>query len=196
MTDKSKQFVTAYGGPVLLALIALLAQAFEPLSGQWLAYDRYAVEGMETWRLLTANIVHTNFYHTVLNLTGLLLLSLLHSQHYRIIRFWKVFLWCAVLTSVGIYFFSPGLIWYAGLSGALHGMFIWGACMDIRAGMKSGFLLLAGVLSKVCYEQVYGSSDELASLIDATVAVDAHLYGDHHFWANDLPRPPFALMTS
>lgn len=177
MTDKFKQLFTAYGGPVLLAACVLLAQIFEPLSGQWLAYDRYAVEGMETWRLLTANIVHTNIYHTLLNLTGLLLLSLLHSQHYRIIRFWKVFLWCAVLTSTGIYFFSANLIWYAGLSGALHGMFIWGACMDIRAGLKSGYLLLAGVLAKVCYEQLYGSSEEVASLIDATVAVDAHLYG-------------------
>ncbi len=165
------------GGPLLIALLSGLAYFFEPASSHWLAYDRYAIEGWETWRVITGNLVHTNSYHLLLNLAGLFLLWALHGDHYRIGLFFKVFIWCCLATSVGLYAFSPGLVWYAGLSGALHGLFAWGACMDIRNGLRSGWLLLVGVAVKVGYEQLHGSSDDVASLINATVAVDAHLYG-------------------
>lgn len=164
-------------GPLLIAILTVIAFYAEPASGQWLAYDRYAIEGMETWRIVTGNLVHTNGFHLLLNLAGLALLWILHGEHYRISRFLKVFIWCCFGTSAGIYLLSPDLIWYAGLSGALHGVFVWGACMDIRKGLSSGWLLLAGVAVKLGYEQFTGSSDGVAELINATVAVDAHLYG-------------------
>ncbi|WP_414830944.1 rhombosortase [Alteromonas sp. H39] len=164
-------------GPLLVATLVIIAFYAEPASGQWLAYDRYAIEGMETWRIITGNLVHTNGYHLLLNLAGLALLWLLHGEHYRISRFLKVFIWCCFGTSAGMYIMSPDLIWYAGLSGALHGVFVWGACMDIRKGLRSGWLLLIGVAVKLGYEQYTGSSDDVAALINATVAVDAHLYG-------------------
>lgn len=164
-------------GPLILALLCVIAYCFEPNSGNWLAYDRYAIQGLETWRLLTGNIVHTNGYHVLLNLAGLTLLWALHGEHYRIGLFLKVFLWCSLGTSVGLYLFAEDLIWYAGLSGALHGIFVWGACMDIRQRMTSGWFLLIGVAVKIIYEQVSGSSAEVAALIDAKVAIDAHLFG-------------------
>lgn len=164
-------------GPAIIALLSVLAFFFEPTSSHWLAYDRYAIEGTETWRLITGNLVHTNGYHLLLNLAGLTLLWALHGEHYRIGLFLKMFIWCCLGTSAGIYLFSPELIWYAGLSGALHGVFVWGACLDIRAKIKSGWLLLAGVIIKIVHEQISGSSQQVADLIDATVAVDAHLYG-------------------
>ena len=164
-------------GPLLLAICAIAAFMFEPLSGEWLAYDRYAIQGLETWRILTGNIVHTNGPHLLLNLAGLTLLWALHGEHYRVGRFLKVFVWCSIGTSVGLYFFAENLIWYAGLSGALHGMFVWGACMDINNKVHSGWLLLAGVGVKIGYEQLAGSSAQVAALIDAKVAVDAHLFG-------------------
>ncbi|WP_252736115.1 rhombosortase [Aestuariibacter sp. A3R04] len=167
----------ALSGPLLLTLLCILAWLSEPWSGNWLAYDRYAIQGFETWRLLSANLVHTNGYHLLLNITALFLLTLLHGAHYHIRRFIKLFVWCAILTSLCIYCFSPHLIWYAGLSGALHGVFVWGACMDIRAGYKSGWLLLAGVTMKIFYEQRYGSAEDIEALINAAVAIDAHLYG-------------------
>lgn len=164
-------------GPLLVLVIAIVAYFFEPAASEWLAYDRNLLEGFETWRLITGNIVHTNGMHLVLNASGLVLLWALHGDHYRFWLFIRLFIWCAFGTSIGIYFFSPNLIWYAGLSGALHGIFIWGACMDINKGLKSGWLLLIGVVVKVAYEQLYGSSQAVSDLINANVAVDAHLYG-------------------
>lgn len=164
-------------GPLIIAFSAIVAFFFEPLSGQWLAYDRFAIQGLETWRLLSGNIVHTNGYHLLLNLSGLTLLWALHGEHYRIGRFLKVFVWCSLGTSAGLYLFSEDLIWYAGLSGALHGIFVWGALMDIMNKMRSGWILLGGVALKVIYEQVSGSSAQVAALIDAKVAIDSHLFG-------------------
>ncbi|WOI39421.1 rhombosortase [Alteromonas sp. CI.11.F.A3] len=164
-------------GPLILALCAIVAFFFEPLSGEWLAYDRFAIQGLETWRLLSGNIVHTNGYHLLLNLSGLTLLWALHGEHYRIGRFLKVFVWCSLGTSAGLYLFSEDLIWYAGLSGALHGIFVWGALMDIMNKMRSGWILLGGVALKVVYEQISGSSAQVAALIDAKVAIDSHLFG-------------------
>lgn len=164
-------------GPLILAFITTLAFFFEPASGQYFAYDRYAIQGLETWRLLTGNLVHTNGYHLLLNLAGVVLLWALHGEHYRAGLYLKVFAWCGLGTSAGLYFYAPDLIWYAGLSGALHGIFAWGACMDILNRMKSGWVLLAGVAVKVIYEQTVGGSADVAALIDAKVAIDAHLFG-------------------
>ena len=168
---------THIAGPLALALISSVLFFLEPSSGELLAFDRYAIDSYETWRLATSSLVHTNGFHLLLNLGGLLLLWALHGELYRGIFFTKLFLWCAIGTAIGIYFFSPNMIWYAGMSGALHGLFFWGACKDIARGLKSGWLLLLGVGIKIGYEQVEGSSESLASLIDASVAVDAHLYG-------------------
>lgn len=164
-------------GPLLLAMICSLLFFLEPRSGDLLAFDRYAIDAYETWRLLSSSVVHTNGYHVLLNLAGLFLLWALHGELYKPVWFTKLFVWCAFGTAIGIYYYSPNMIWYAGMSGALHGMFIWGACMDIQRGMKSGWLLLIGVMIKLAHEQYAGSSESIASLIDANVAVDSHLYG-------------------
>lgn len=164
-------------GPLIVGIIALVLYLFEPASNALLAYDRYALQGWETWRVITGNLVHTNGYHLLLNLAGLTLLWLLFAEHFSIFLFLKIFIWCCLGTSLGIYWYSPDLIWYAGLSGALHGVFAWGACRDITKNIFSGWLLLLGVLVKVIYEQFAGSATSMAELIDANVAVDAHLYG-------------------
>ena len=49
--------------------------------------------------------------------------------------------------------------------------------MDIKEKVRSGWLLLLGLAIKVGYEQFDGSSAQVAALIDAKVAVDAHLFG-------------------
>ncbi|MEC7509473.1 MAG: rhombosortase, partial [Pseudomonadota bacterium] len=81
-------------GPLFIALCSVVAFFFEPMSGNYLAYDRYAIQGLETWRIVSGNIVHTNGYHLLLNLAGLALLWALHGEHYRIGLYLKVFVWC------------------------------------------------------------------------------------------------------
>lgn len=76
-----------------------------------------------------------------------------------------------------IYLFNPEMLWYAGLSGVLHGFFVWGAFQDIKHKVRFGWLLMIGVWLKVAYEQVFGQDPNLANFIEANVAINSHLYG-------------------
>lgn len=127
--------------------------------------------------MLTANLLHTNTNHLLLNLAGLSLLWALHGDAYRFWRYMMIMVLCALATTLGILLFSPQLIGYVGLSGALHGLFVWGAIDDIRRKDVTGWFLLLGVVVKIAWEQWQGASDSMATLINASVAVDAHAYG-------------------
>jgi len=166
-----------YIAPFCLVIISLLLAIIGPASGELLAYNRIEITHGQIWRIITGHFLHTNFIHFLLNMAGLLLLWALHGQYYKSKQYlFIVFLLC-IGTSTGLYFFSPSLHWYVGLSGVLHGLFVLGAYFDIRAQLKTGWILLLGVWVKVLHEQIYGASEDVAKLIDATVAIDAHLFG-------------------
>ncbi len=163
--------------PLAILILALLAYLFDNQVSEILVYKVSGISNGEYWRLLSAHFFHTNFNHFILNIAGLVLLWSLHGRFYTASNYTCLFLTSALFTSLGIYFFTPQIHQYVGLSGVLHGIFVWGAIMDIKAKDKTGYLLLLGVWLKVIHEQVYGASEETASLIAANVAVDAHLYG-------------------
>ena len=83
----------------------------------------------------------------------------------------------ALLIAVAMYLYSADIAIYVGLSGLLHSMLTLGALRDIQLKMTTGWLLLAGLLIKVSFEQWQGPDAKLAELINASVATDAHLYG-------------------
>lgn len=101
----------------------------------------------------------------------------LHGRFYSIKNYTALFLFCSITTSIGIYYFDPTLIQYVGLSGILHGVFIFGAIMDINAKDKTGYLLFIGGWLKIAHEQFYDASTDVSNLIEASVAIDAHLWG-------------------
>lgn len=164
-------------GPLGAITLAIITFILEPLSTKWLTYDRILISALELWRLITGNLLHTNLNHLLLNAAGILLLWALHGEHYDTVHYLKVLVVCCVGCTTGLYFFSPDLAWYVGLSGPLHGMFVYGAVLDIKKKIMSGWLLLVGVTVKLYLEQTGGASEQIESLIDATVATDAHLYG-------------------
>jgi len=164
-------------GPSLVLVLAFVLYLFEPLSSQYLAFEREKIQSLELWRLLSGNFLHTNFSHLILNALGLSLLWALHGQYFSTKTYLIIFHLISLACTLGIYSFAERLSWYVGLSGTLHGMFVLGAYFDIRAGMKSGWLLLLGVWAKIAHEQYFGASKEVAELIGASVATEAHLYG-------------------
>ena len=91
-------------------------------------------------------------------------------------QFAVVWLLLSIATAAGVIVFD-NYAQYVGLSGVLHGVFVWGACLDIKRGESTGWLLLLGVGIKIAYEQWFDDAASMASLIDAAVAVNAHLYG-------------------
>ncbi|MDP5132977.1 MAG: rhombosortase [Paraglaciecola sp.] len=164
-------------GPLVLLVVCVLLFLTEPTASHYLAYDRLQIEQFEWWRLFTGNLLHTNANHLGLNLAGVTLLWALHGQYFTARHYLFMLLILSLCTTLGIYFFAKTLQWYVGLSGLLHGVFLLGAYFDIKHGLKTGWLLMIGVIAKVAHEQYFGASQDVANLIAAKVAVDAHLYG-------------------
>ena len=166
---------------LIIAVLSIIAFAYENFNGeatsQILVYQRHLIAQGDVWRLFTGHLLHTNGFHLSLNLAALFMLWALHGHFYTIKNYTALFLFCAISTSIGIYYFNPLLIEYVGLSGVLHGIFIFGAVMDIYSKDKTGYLLFIGVWLKIAHEQVYGASSEVSDLIEASVAIDAHLWG-------------------
>ena len=140
-------------------------------------YKHDAIGQGELWRGFTGHFFHTNGVHLLLNLSALILLWALHGHFYNLLNYSVLFISSAIICSLGLYFLSPDISQYVGLSGIIHGIFVFGAIMDIRNKDKTGYLLFIGVWLKIAHEKFYGASDEVSSLIEANVAIDAHLWG-------------------
>jgi rhomboid family GlyGly-CTERM serine protease len=161
----------------IIGLISIIGFFTDPVSSEWFAYNRTAISNMEIWRLFSGHFLHTNLAHLMLNLLGVALLWALHGEYYSPKPLSALLLGLTLLTSVFIFYFSPSMQWYVGLSGVLHGLFVWGAVKDVQLGEKTGVLLLIGIALKIAYEQFVGGTENIAALIQANVAVDSHLYG-------------------
>jgi rhomboid family GlyGly-CTERM serine protease len=163
--------------PLIILIISLLAFIFDSSLGELLVYQRDLVSEGEFWRNFTGHFFHSNGYHFMLNAAAIVLLWSLHGHFYTVKKYFFVFIVSAIICSVGIHWFSLHIDQYVGLSGVLHGLFIWGAIEDIKAKEKTGYLLLLGVILKIAHEQYYGASEDVAKLIGADVAINAHLWG-------------------
>ena len=170
---KKTQFI----GPLLVFILALLAFVFDQQTSDLLIYDRKLIIAGEYWRLLTGHFFHSNGNHFMLNIAAVALLWALHGQYYYFKNYLVIFFVSGLICSLGILWFAENIAFYVGLSGVLHGFFVWGALMDIKHHEKTGYLLLIGVIAKILHEQFYGASADVERLIGATVATDAHLYG-------------------
>jgi len=158
---------------IIASVCFLLDQSLSP----FFIYSREAIVGHEYWRLFTGHLFHTNYAHFLLNSLAIILLWALHGQFYSIKNYIALFIFSAILISSAIFFTDPNMSTYVGLSGVLHAFFVWGALKDIQHKDKTGYVLLLGALVKVGHEQFFGASEDLAALINANVAIDAHLWG-------------------
>lgn len=163
-------------GPGLLLLVSAILMLLEPYSSEYLAYQRQGIAQSELWRFFSANMVHTNLPHFLLNSLGLLFIWFIHGEHYDTGQYLKIFVVCGLFTGIGMHYFDP-IDQYRGLSGALHGVIIYGAIKDIKCGLQFGWPLLLGIMIKVGYENVVGATQNISMLIEAEVAVRSHLFG-------------------
>jgi rhomboid family GlyGly-CTERM serine protease len=172
-----KTFLKRYSIPLALALICLLLAVFSHQVSEMLIYRRSLITEGEWWRLLTGNLLHTNFNHLLLNLGGLFLIWFIYWDigNWR----WQLgfLLFPLIANTLLLYFLTPSMEAYVGLSGALHGTIV---AFGLADGLKNRWIaigLLLGVAIKLGFEQWQGSPKEMEALIGATVAIDAHLWG-------------------
>jgi rhomboid family GlyGly-CTERM serine protease len=165
--------VWASGFALLLVCLQLLPADLH----RSLWYQREAIAGGEYWRLLSGNLVHLGWRHLALNV-GALLLGIWVFYPARSPVGWIIAqIVCSVVSSLGLYVFSPEVNWCVGMSGALHGLLIIGAVDWIRQGDRVGWVLLAIWIAKLGWEQASGSMPLSTEMIGAPVIIDAHLWG-------------------
>lgn len=140
---------------VSLLLIALFYGGHWTSSADLLLYNRDAIADGAWWRLVTGALVHHDQPHLWLNILGLWLWWLLFIEHLPCWRDWS---WLVVLllsSTVAMFWFDSQTTVYAGFSGALYGMYAWGALADTFIRRYSGTAIGIGLLVKCTYDTLY-----------------------------------------
>lgn len=167
----------------VLAITLLIAQI--PALHQFMVWDRSDILVGQWWRIVTGNLTHTNAVHLAMNLAGLVGLVFILRPYYAS-RSLIPMIGMMMAVIGGVMFFAP-FDRYAGFSGVLHGLFVWGILRDIQHKVPLGWLLLTIVLAKLGYDAYSGGDAITAHLIGASVAYQAH-------WAGALVGVVFALI--
>lgn len=163
-------------GIALLAVCTMFA-AFElggDLTRNALSFDRSALATGEWWRILSAHFVHLGAAHALLNGLGVVLVWALFARDYSPGRWAAIYLASCLAVSAGLWWLDPGIAWYVGASGALHGVMAAGTLAHVKRRDLDGWILAAFVVGKLAYEQIAGSMPFAGG---ANTIVDAHLYG-------------------
>lgn len=162
---------------MIYIIISFAVYFLEPQASSWLAYYHTGIEQFELWRLLTATFCHTNFNHLAMNLAGLIITLALFIDTFKKIKLFPIIIFNSLFIGLVLFLFDPTVIWYVGFSGVLHGLFSFAVAEDIARKDSWGYLLGAGLVAKISYEQIYGAQQGTIDLINAPVLVNAHLYG-------------------
>ncbi len=108
-----------------------------------------------------------------MNLAGLWIISYLFQPSKKQLAL--AMLVISLVTGVALLFSSIQI--YVGLSGTLHGLFGLFALNEALSGRRSSWLLVLGLITKIAWEQLIGPSSTTGELINARVAIEAHLAG-------------------
>lgn len=131
----------------------------------------------QPWRWWTAHWVHVGWIHYFLNVFALACLPFLFPQvNKQALLALLVFL--PPLLSLSFYYFYPEIYGYAGLSGILHGIFIFFAIISLKVPSERYFalLVLILILIKIVWEHFFGAL-QTQQLIGHPVLTQAHLLG-------------------
>ena len=162
---------------IAISLITLLSFSLQWFQPEFL-YVRNTVNQGEWWRIFSGQLVHTNWPHFALNISSLALFALLFYNTISVRTFTISLFLLLVSVGVCIHLFEPRIHWYAGLSGAIYGLYLIGAHTAYRADDK---LVAIGVailiVGKAVFDHWVGPIQNNSELIGARVVTESHLYG-------------------
>jgi rhomboid family GlyGly-CTERM serine protease len=161
----------------LFSLVLLLA-VVEPVSSNYLMFDRQLINSGEIWRLFSAHFVHLSNAHMLGNLLAVCLLGYIAGEYLNNVRGVLLLLWCVLVVGLGLYFFADHLQRYVGLSGVLHGLLLVAPFVSKFYSSRVALCFLFVIVLKVVWEQS-GFYDDMAmaETIGGRVEARAHLFG-------------------
>ncbi|WP_111641141.1 rhombosortase [Marinimicrobium alkaliphilum] len=161
---------------LLFAAVALLLAALPGWSEPALEYNREAIASGQWWRLLTGHFVHYGLYHLGMNVLALIAIGWVLLKELPVKGFVILWLACSVAVSTGLLWRNPEMLYYAGLSGVLHGLLVAGLVFSLPQTPLFNAAALGIAAVKIGREQLPGF-DASHELLPVPVAVDAHLFG-------------------
>lgn len=167
-----------HGGWLVAGLVAAALVAGHPLdelTQHVLRYERAAVAAGEWWRMLSAHLAHLSWAHALLNAAALLLILQIFRSVVRTAEWWLAAAAALLAIDAGLWWLEPGLEWYAGASGILHGLFAAGLAGLWRGGERRlAVALTIGLVAKLVFEWWQAP---LSGAPDLPVVTAAHRYG-------------------
>jgi len=161
-------------GIFIVALIFIFTQS--QLQTSW-RFDRHLFS-QQPLQALSHALVHLNTQHLALNIAGLLTIGLLFSSAFRSLWWIAALAASAIASAYGVFYYSLETDWLVGLSGALHGLFVYAVLRS-----RASFIWIAALVIKLTVEQkpdwlpANNMSQFTEQLINNPVIVDAHLWG-------------------
>lgn len=166
----------------LLYFFLLVVMSFlfliEPLSSEWLRYDRDLIASGEVWRLFTAHFVHLSAPHLLGNSLGIIVLGYMAGNSLSIKLGIGLLIWCCAVVGVGLYVFADYLKGYVGFSGVLHGLLLVAPFVSNSYSNRIARLILLVIVGKVIWEQTPFYNDmAMFDVIGGRVETKAHALG-------------------
>ena len=159
---------------LIAALLFIFTQA--ELLASW-RFDRFLFDQQPILALSHA-FVHLNAQHLILNISGLVFIYLIFPSAFKSLLWIIALTASAVASAYGIFYYSPETEWLVGLSGALHGLFVYAALRS-----RASIAWLVAIIIKLVIEQMPSlmPTNNLTQMteqfISNPVIVDAHLWG-------------------
>jgi rhomboid family GlyGly-CTERM serine protease len=161
----------------LISTLILLLSFLGPQQFQHLTTHPDTLTNYEYWRWMTCNFVHYGWAHSLMNLTGFLIIALTLFYFFPVKKFLLMLLFCCLIVGVGISIVDPRMQ-YAGFSGSLHGLLIAGCFYAKEFPLWKRVLVFLLVIGKIIDEQLPGYDiNQLHNLMPVPVAVNSHLLG-------------------
>ena len=162
---------------VIAALLVVLALA-GPGAVSALRYERSAVLSGQAWRLVSGHLVHADAAHLAWNLAGLVLVWWLFAGEFTLGGWCLVMLASTTAIDLGFLVFDPGIEWYVGFSGVLHGCMAAGLLAWLRRDRDWLVIVVAAVFAaKLGWEYFAGPVPFTGGTLSVPVVVEAHAYG-------------------
>ena len=158
-----------------LFLLSFLLQAMDWVSS-W-RFNRELVEQGDIWLLFSGHVVHLNWSHWLLNMAGLAIVAFFFSAHASARQWLLVIIVSSCVIDIGVWWWLTDIRFYVGLSGVLHGLFLYGALREIRFYPVSGYVLVTVLFVKLAWEFFNGALPGSEEMAGGRVLTEAHLLG-------------------
>jgi rhomboid family GlyGly-CTERM serine protease len=169
--------IRAWIVPAAIGVVAASAELGGEGARAVLRYARDGLAAGELWRLVTGHLVHLGPTHMLMNVAALALLAFLFIPLLKSADWLIGGLAAALAIDAGLYWLEPGIEWYVGLSGVLHGFWALACVKAMLLQRREAIPLTVLLVVKIGYERVIGPVPFTGAVAAGPVVTEAHAFG-------------------